>query len=287
MGFSALVMAAAACIRGVTQVEPGVAVILGSGLGAFAEEVREATAISYADIPGFPRPTVEGHPGVMVFGALEGKRVLVMRGRFHYYEGHKMQELGLPVRLAWVLGCRTLIVTNAAGAINRQFRPGDLMVITDHVNLMGDNPLIGEYEAGWGPRFPDMSEAYSRELVALAERVGGQSGVRLRRGVYVAVAGPSYETPAEIEFLRRMGADAVGMSTVPEVIVASQLGMKVLGVSCITNMAASHRGKRLSHLDVLTVTSQVAGKMRVLLRGVIRELPSSASRADEVTPGGG
>ncbi len=230
------VQSAVRFIRGRVAVRPRVAIILGTGLGALAREIKGARSIPYSEIPGFPGETsVVGHEGQMVFGRIGKKDVVAMQGRFHYYEGYSMQDVTLPTRVMARLGARTLIVSNAAGGMNPQFRAGELMVITDHINLMGDNPLIGPHDERLGERFPDMSEPYNRKLIALVEDIALGNGIRLRRGVYVAVAGPCLETPAEYRFLRLIGADAVGMSTVPEVIVARQIGLRVLGVSCITD----------------------------------------------------
>ncbi|MBX6364138.1 MAG: purine-nucleoside phosphorylase [Gemmatimonadetes bacterium] len=250
---------------------PRVLLILGSGLGGFADELEDAVRIPYAEIPGFPPSTVEGHKGQLVAGRAEGVECLALQGRFHLYEGHPPERLALPVRAAAALGARTLIVTNAAGGVNPAFRAGDLMLIEDHINLMGRNPLIGPVIPG-DPRFPDMSEPYDRGLRAIAERVALERRIRLVRGVYLAVAGPSYETPAEVRMFRRLGADAVGMSTVPEVIVARALGVRVLGVSLITNAAAGVAATPLSHADVVAAGAEAAGRFTALLRGILTEL---------------
>lgn len=236
---------------------PELAVILGSGLGAFAELVEERVVIPYQDIPHFPISTVEGHAGQLVFGKVAGRSVLVMQGRFHYYEGYVMQEVTFPIRVMQVLGVTGLIVTNAAGGINAAFSGGELILIKDHINLMGENPLRGANLSDRGPRFPDMSEAYDLEWRQKALEVAEKIGVRPQEGVYVAVSGPSYETPAEIRFMRTIGADMVGMSTVPEVIVANHGGMRVLGISCVTNMAAGILGQKLSHDEVMETAERV------------------------------
>ncbi|ACL69453.1 purine-nucleoside phosphorylase [Halothermothrix orenii] len=254
------------------NIKPDLGLILGSGLGVLAEEIENPIVIPYKDIPNFPLSTVEGHAGQLVIGELEGNNVITMQGRFHHYEGYSLQELTMPVRVMGQLGVNKLIVTNAAGGINLNFRPGDLMLITDHINMMGDNPLIGKNFDEFGPRFPDMTYAYSKDLIEIAERVASSRGINVRKGVYVAVTGPSFETPAEIRFLRRIGADAVGMSTVPEVIVANHMGFDVLGISCISNMAAGVLPEPLSHDDVMEISSKVKPKFINLVRGILEEM---------------
>lgn len=251
--------------------EPDIGLILGSGLGPLAEEVTEKITISYEEIPCFPVATVIGHKGCMVAGQLSGKKVLVMQGRFHYYEGYTMQEVTYPVYIMGHMNVKTLLVTNAAGGINRNFEPGDLMLITDHINLTGDNPLRGPCERE-SLRFPDMSEAYSKALRRLANKVAISLEMTLQEGVYAGVAGPSYETPAEINFLRAIGADAVGMSTVPEVIVANQQGINVLGISCITNMAAGVLKQKLNHKEALIIAEQVKDKFKILIKEILEEV---------------
>ncbi len=253
-------------------VRPKIGVILGSGLGILAAEVEEPIRIYYSGIPNFPVSTVEGHEGQLVFGRLAGQQVVLMQGRFHFYEGYSMEQVALPVRVMFKLGVKLLIVTNAAGGINEEFRPGDLMIITDHINLMGTNPLIGRNYDDIGPRFPDLSEAYDRELVELAEHVAVREGIACRKGVYAALTGPSYETPAEIKYLRILGADAVGMSTVPEVIVANHAGLKVLGISCVTNMAAGVLPAKLSHREVIETAERVRDQFTRLVKGIIHEV---------------
>ena len=246
-----------------------VGIILGSGLGDYVEALEEARAISYADIPGFPRSTVPGHKGRWVTGTLHGKRVCMMQGRFHAYEGYDLKEVTLPVRVMALLGVKTLIVTNAAGGVNLAFHPGDLMLITDCINFSGMNPLRGENLDAFGPRFPDMSQAYSRELVALAERCAGEMGVQVQKGVYCWFNGPCFETPAEIRMARVLGADAVGMSTVPETIVAAHCGMQVLGFTLCTNMAAGILDQPLNHEEVMETAERVKYTFRGLLDRVI------------------
>jgi purine-nucleoside phosphorylase len=229
---------AASFINSRFQDTPEIGLILGSGLGVLADEIENPVRIPYSDIPEFPVSTVEGHAGQLVLGDLAGKKVVAMQGRFHFYEGYSMEKVTFPVRVMKLLGIEKLIVTNAAGGVNEEFEPGDLMIITDHINYTGTNPLIGANDERFGPRFPDMSEAYNKELNAKATKIATDLGILVKEGVYVGFSGPTYETPAEIRFARNMGGDAVGMSTVPEVIVARHSGIKVLGISCITNMAS-------------------------------------------------
>jgi len=250
---------------------PRVMLILGSGLGALAEEIEDAVAIPFAEIPGFAPATVEGHRGRLVAGRLEGVECILLQGRYHLYEGHTPAVVTLPVRVMAALGARTLIVTNAAGGINRTFRAGDLMIIDDHINLMWRNPLIGPTVPG-DERFPDMSAPYDPELQALAERVALARRIPTTRGVYAAVSGPSYETPAEIRMLQRLGADAVGMSTVPEVIVARAMGVRVLGISLITNLAAGISSQPLSHDEVVAAGLEAQGRFASLVRGILVEI---------------
>lgn len=250
---------------------PDVALILGSGLGALADEVDDAVAIPFAEIPGFPKAAVAGHAGRLVIGMLEGVSCAFLQGRFHMYEGHDASTVVLPARMLFALGARTLIVTNAAGGINRTFTAGDLMLIDDHINLMARNPLIGAVLDG-ETRFPDMSHAYDPRLRSVAERVAAEQGIRLVRGVYAAVLGPSYETPAEIRMLERLGADAIGMSTVPEVIAARARDVPVLGISLITNAAAGLSENPLSHAEVIAAGAEARGRFTTLVRGILRVL---------------
>ena len=265
-GFAAKLDAACDSISAKHPEKPSIGLILGSGLGEFASRVHGST-VGYSEIPGFPKPSVQGHTGRLTLNPT----LAVMSGRVHYYEGHSIEDVALPVFILHRLGVRTLIVTNAAGGINRSFRPGELVLIRDHINLMGTNPLRGP-NPELGPRFPDMSAAYAPTLRARALRV---SPVPLREGIYAALAGPSYETPAEIRMLATMGADMVGMSTVPEVIAASYLGMSVLGVSCITNMASGILAQPLSHAEVVEQGREAAPRFRALLEAVIVELGGS------------
>ncbi|SER14876.1 purine-nucleoside phosphorylase [Gracilibacillus ureilyticus] len=249
-----------------------IGLILGSGLGVLAEELVETTAIDYEQIPHFPVSTVEGHSGRLVFGKLEGVNVVVMQGRFHYYEGYSLEQVTFPVRVFQLLGIEQLIVTNAAGGINESFSAGDLMIITDHINNLGSNPLIGRNEKVLGERFPDMSQAYDRDLIEIAKKCADKVNIAVKEGTYVANTGPSYETPAEVRMLRRLGGDAVGMSTVPEVIIARHAKMRVLGISCISNMAAGILDQPLSHEEVIETTEKVKENFIQLVRKVIQEL---------------
>jgi purine-nucleoside phosphorylase len=251
---------------------PALGVILGSGLGSFADALGQSTVIPFDELPHFPRPGVAGHGGNLIIGDVGGTTVAVLQGRVHLYEGYSMAEVAYPVRVLGCLGIRNLIVTNAAGGINVEFRPGDLMLISDHINLMGSNPLIGANVAELGVRFPDMSEAYSRLMREAALRIGARRGIGMREGVYAGLTGPSYETPAEIRMLRTLGADAVGMSTVPEVIAANHMGLMVLGITCITNMAAGILPRKLTHQEVLDTTARVKDQFCTLLQTVIPEL---------------
>jgi purine-nucleoside phosphorylase len=247
---------------------PRLAMILGSGLGQLADRIERAANIPYADIPGFPPSTVVGHAGRLVAGAIDGCDVIALSGRFHLYEGHGASIAGLPVRVAHALGARVLFVSNAAGGVRSTLRPGDLMLIEDHINLMWRNPLVGPVVAD-DQRFPDMSTAYDRELLEILRAVALDVGIRVQEGVYAGLLGPSYETPAEVRMLRWMGADAVGMSTVPEVLTARAMGMRVAGVSCITNHAAGMTVQRLSHDEVLEVAEGVKEKFERLVRGFV------------------
>ena len=269
---------AADTIRGRTRHRPQVGLILGSGLSPLADEVAEADAIPYSEIPHFPVSTIEGHVGKLVIGELAGQTVMVMQGRTHYYEGYSMQRVTLPVRVMQVLGIHTLFVTNAAGGINPEFQAGDLMLITDHINLVGMaglNPLRGPNLDEFGPRFPDMSCAYDPALQATARRVAADQGFRLQEGVYMCLAGPTFETPADIRFLRAIGADAVGMSTVPEVIVARHGGTRVMGVSGISNVAIADpsEDRETTHEEVLEAGKIIVPRLIGLLKGVLHDLP--------------
>lgn len=251
---------------------PQIGLILGSGLGVLADLIEDAKVIAYQDIPHFPVSTVEGHAGELVAGQIKGKNVIMMKGRFHPYEGYDLVKVSFPVRVLKQLGVTKLIVTNAAGGVNTSFNVGDLMVIKDHINFMFRNPLIGPNNNDLGVRFPDMSEAYSKKLQQLSHEVAAEQNFKLQEGVYAAVMGPSYETPAEIRMLRTIGADAVGMSTVPEVIAARHAGIEVLGFSCVTNMAAGILDQPLSHEEVIETTERVKPKFLKLVLGIIEAL---------------
>ena len=263
---------AARKIRERIKTKASVAVVLGSGLGGFADELSAATAVPYDEIPGFARATVEGHAGRLVVGKIADSAVAAMQGRFHFYEGYSLEEVTFPIRVLKLLGVRTLILTNASGALNVEFTPGSLMVITDHINLLGVNPLIGPNDERFGPRFPDLSNTYAHELQDIVLREARAMGMQMWRGVYASLTGPSYETPAEIHMVRALGADAVGMSTVPEAIVARHMGMQVVGISCITNMAAGVSDEPVDHSQVMATGEQVREQFTELLRRVIPKL---------------
>ncbi|MDF2669620.1 MAG: purine nucleoside phosphorylase [Paenibacillus sp.] len=270
---------AVAYIKGkIGQLTPIIGLVLGSGLGDLAHEVEEAVAIPYSDIPHFPVSTVEGHAGQFVVGKLEGKAVIVMQGRFHYYEGYSMQKVVFPIYVMKSLGVQILVMTNAAGGMNRAFRPGDLMLICDHINLTGDHPLIGRNDSRLGVRFPDMSEAYSRKFRGLAHRLSSQirgddgDALELQEGVYCGISGPAYMTPAELKMLVVIGGDAVGMSTVGEVIAARHAGMSVLGISCITDMAIGEELEPLTHEQVVEVANRTKPKFIALVKAFVREV---------------
>lgn len=248
---------------------PEALVILGSGLGAFADNLENARRIDYREIPHLPVPTVEGHHGKLLVGDCGGVRVGVMQGRFHYYEGYSLEEATFPIRVAKLMGIERLVVTNAAGGLNLSFSPGDLMLIEDHLNLIGANPLRGINDSRFGPRFPDMTFAYDPTYREIAVEEAAKIGLTLQRGIYAALSGPTFETPAEIAMLRAIGASAAGMSTVPEVIVARHMGMRVLGISCISNLAAGTNGQSVNHEEVLETGLRVSGGLAKLLQGVL------------------
>jgi purine-nucleoside phosphorylase len=272
MGYYDQVSEAAAVVRARIGQVPDVAIILGSGLGDFASALGDAVVMPYGDLPHWPVSRVIGHDGKLVVGTTRGRRIAALAGRCHLYEGHDVRTVSFAVRVLGVLGIKTLIVTNAAGGINTGFSQGALMVIDDHVNLMGTNPLIGGNDERFGPRFPDMTEVYSTRLRGIADRVGNANGLLLPHGIYIALLGPSYETPAEIRYLRTIGGDAVGMSTVPEAIVARHMGIDVLGISCITNMAAGVLDKPLDHAEVMETARRVRGQFIALLEGIVEQL---------------
>lgn len=251
---------------------PEIGLILGSGLGELADKIENPVRIEYKDIPHFPVSTVAGHKGQLVIGTLEGKNVIAMQGRFHFYEGYSMGVITFPVYVMKAIGVKALLVTNACGGMNKKFAPGDLMLIEDHINFTGANPLIGPNLDEFGPRFPDMSQAYNRDLINLAEKVAEKNGVKLQKGVYVAVSGPNYMSPAELKMLARIGADAVGMSTVPETIVANHAGMKVLGISLITDMAIGEELEPLTHEQVVAVAEKSKYKFMDLVQNILKEV---------------
>jgi len=270
---------AAKSIQQRTPLRPQIGLVLGSGLGGFADSLTEATRISYADIPAFPRSTAIGHAGQMVLGKSGAVPVAAMQGRVHLYEGYSAQEVAFPMRVFGRMGIRAVILTNAAGGINLNYQQGALVLIRDHINLQGTNPLVGPNDDRFGVRFPDMTQAYAREYRASAKEEAGKLGMTLHEGVYAALLGPSYETPAEIKYLRTIGADLVGMSTVPETIAANHMGMKVLGISCVTNMAAGILPQKLMHSEVLETGERVRGKFLALLRAVLPKINAYFDRA--------
>ena len=263
---------AARTVRARYAEEVRIGLVLGSGLGAFADDLEDAVAIPYEEIPGFARSTVEGHAGRLVAGRVAGVPLVVLQGRFHFYEGYALDEVTFPVRVLGLLGIKALVLTNAAGGLNNSFKQGALMLISDHLNLMGTNPLLGANDPRFGTRFPDMSDVYDREFQEATISEAQAIEIELKRGIYAALTGPSYETPAEIRMLRALGADAVGMSTVPEAIVARHMGIKVLGISCITNMAAGVLDRPIDHAEVMETGEQVRATFTELLRRTIPKL---------------
>lgn len=251
--------------------KPEIGIILGSGLGDFAKDF-DCVSIPYSEIPGFETSTVAGHAGKLLFCEINGKKTVLMQGRFHFYEGYSMEKVVFPVKVMKSLGIKTLIVTNAAGGINKKFKAGDLMLIEDHINLLGTNPLIGKNDDDFGVRFPDMSEVYKKDLKEIAKDCAKELGIKLQKGVYLATTGPSYETPVEIRMFRGFGADAVGMSTVPEAIVANHSGIDVLGISCISNSAAGVQDSPLSHQEVIDATNLAGEKFKSLLLKIIEKI---------------
>ncbi len=266
------VQQAARLIEGRTTLRPRIGLVLGSGLGAFADGLQDATAIPYQQIPHFPVSTAVGHAGRLVVGQCAKIPVAVMQGRVHFYEGYSLREVTFPIRVLGALGIRALVFTNAAGGINRKLRARGLLLIRDHLNFQGSNPLLGANDERFGPRFPDMTEAYSKKFRTTAKQVARKLRLRLFEGVYAALHGPSYETPAEIRALARLGADVVGMSTVPEVIVANHMGIEVLGISCVTNMAAGISKKKINHDEVLEAGERVSRQFTAFLRALIPAL---------------
>ncbi|AJA47998.1 purine nucleoside phosphorylase 1 [Clostridium pasteurianum DSM 525 = ATCC 6013] len=259
-------------IRGITDIVPKIGIILGSGLGEIAEDIENKIIIKYSDIPNMPISTVKGHAGQFVIGEFSGKNVIIMQGRFHYYEGNSMELLALPIYIMKYLGVENLIVTNAAGGVNTNFVPGDLMLIKDHINFVFNNPLIGKNHEKIGSRFPDMSCAYSEKLIDIAKEVSNNLNINIKEGVYLMMTGPCYETPAEIRMIRILGGDAVGMSTVPEVIAANHCNLEVLGISCITNMAAGILNKPLDHAEVMEISYKVKDNFKKLINDIVGEI---------------
>lgn len=272
MTISDRIAAAAAYLQTKITAQPSIGLILGSGLGDFADTLEGAVKVPFTEIPEFPLATAPGHVGAFVFGRCKGKDVVALQGRLHYYEGHTMPELTMTVRVMAKLGVKTLVLTNAAGGVNLSFQPGDLMMISDHINYSGMNPLIGANLDEFGPRFPDVSDLYTASLREKIRAAAASAGIPVQEGVYVMFTGPNYETPAEVRFARIMGGDAVGMSTVPEALVAGHCGMNVVGVSCITNMAAGILQQKLSHEEVSEVAARVHDKFRSLLEVIVAEV---------------
>lgn len=271
--------AAAEIIRATTpDFHPQVALVLGTGIGALAEAIEDPTIIDYGELPGFPRSAVEGHAGRLVLGNLSGLSVACMQGRVHLYEGHPAANLALPIRALRLAGCETLVLTNAAGSLRAEFLPGSLMMLSDHINMTGANPLIGNNDERFGPRFPDMTEAYDRTLRSRFSDAATALGITLHEGVYLALLGPNFETPAEIQAFRRLGADAVGMSTVPECLVARHCGMRVAAISTLTNLAAGMTDKELSHEQSLAVGAEAAKDLGRLLPAFLTSLSPDKSR---------
>jgi purine-nucleoside phosphorylase len=270
--------AAADFILSKTKLRPTIALVLGSGLGAYADSLADAVKIPYHEIPGFVRSTAEGHAGMMVVGMAKGVPVATMQGRAHFYEGHSMREITFPMRVFGRMGCKAAILTNAAGGINLKYGQGALVALSDHINLQGSNPLIGANDARFGPRFPDMTRTYSKAYREMALTAGKRLGVEVHEGVYAAMSGPSYESPAEIRFLRTIGADLVGMSTVPEAIVAAHMGVRVLAISCVTNMAAGILDQPLNHEEVLETGRRVQGQFLALLESVIPQIAADVAK---------
>ncbi|WP_368504621.1 purine-nucleoside phosphorylase [Alkalihalophilus sp. As8PL] len=256
-------------LEGKLSTKPQIGLILGSGLGELADEIEDAVKIPYSDIPNFPVSTVEGHAGQLVIGTLHGKDVVAMQGRFHYYEGYTMQEVTFPVRVMKQIGVELMVVTNACGGMNKNFAPGDLMIITDQLNMTGDNPLIGANFEELGPRFPDMSSAYTTQYVDFVEQTASNLDINVQKGVYAGVTGPTYMSGAELVMLRNLGGDVVGMSTVPEVIVASHASMKVIGISCITDMAIGEDLKGITHEEVVEVANRTKPKFIKLVKEIV------------------
>jgi purine-nucleoside phosphorylase len=259
-------------LRTKTKAQPKIGIILGTGLGALANEIQKEVEIPYSEVPHFPLSTVEFHAGKLIFGQLGNKPIIAMQGRFHYYEGYSMKQITFPVRVMKSLGVDTLLISNACGGINANFKPGDLMIIQDHINLLGDNPLIGINDDKLGPRFPDMSEPYSHELIRLVENIAHEEKISIRKGVYAAMTGPSLETAAEYKFLRIIGADVVGMSTIPEDIVAIHSGMRVFGISVITDACVPENLKPININEIIRIAKEAEPKLTLVMRKLIERL---------------
>jgi len=252
--------------------EPEIGIVLGTGLGGLVNVIEEVAVVKYSDIPHFPVSTVKGHKGQLMFGYIGGKKVVVMQGRFHYYEGYDIKDIALPIRTMHLLGVKTLLLSNAAGGMNPEFSVGDVMLITDHINLMGTNPLIGPNDDELGPRFPDMSAVYDKELINKAKKIANKQGLKVQKGVYLAVTGPTFETPAEYKYMRIIGGDAVGMSTVPEAIVARHAGMKCFAISIITDLGIEGIVEEVSHEEVLEVAAKAESKMTNIIKELLEEM---------------
>lgn len=263
---------AASFIKSQINFVPGIAIILGTGLGGLVAEIKNSKVIPYSEVPFFPKATAVSHKGELVCGTLNGKKVIAMEGRFHYYEGHPLDEVTFPVRVMKALGAKVLIVSNASGGMNLNFKPGDLMIITDHINFMGVNPLIGPNDESLGPRFPDMSEPYDRKLIQLAEKVAIEENLKVQKGVYIGVTGPNLETAAEYRFMRQSGADCVGMSTVPEVIVAVHCGLRVFGISCVTDRCDPDNLKPADINEIIKVATEAEPKLARLVAKLVEKI---------------
>jgi len=263
-------------VRSKIRHRPNIGLVMGTGLGDSADSIKEAVSIDYREVPGFPVSTVPSHRGRLISGQMKGKPLLAMQGRFHHYEGYSMKEVTFPIRVMQLLGVKTLILSNASGGINPLFDAGDIMVITDHINLTGGNPLIGPNVDDWGPRFPDMTQVYDRTLMAMAETAALENNIRVQKGVYVGLQGPSLETRAEIRFLKTIGADAVGLSTIPEVIAAAHGGMAILGLSVITNMNLPDNPKPCQVDEIIATAERAAPRLQAIIKGVIGKLPAPA-----------
>lgn len=272
MDLRARIESAAEYIKGKSGFEPEIGIILGTGLGSLGDYIDKVSVVDYAEIPEFPVSTVFGHAGKLILGYLSGKKVVAMQGRFHYYEGYTMQEVTIPVRVMKKLGIKLLVASNACGGLNPSFKAGDIMIMTDHINFMGTNPLIGPNLDDFGPRFPDMSEVYNKDMVKLLEKVAASQGIKVHKGVYGAVSGPNYSTKAELNMMIKLGSDTVGMSTVPEAIVARHCGLKVAGVSCITDMAIPDTMIPPTHEEIVKVADSVKPRFVSLIKQFVKEV---------------